>query len=170
MNNIFGWFDFLEVYSKLVEECPDGGTLIEVGSWRGKSTRYLSEKIKESGKKIEVHAVDLWPPEYEGDVCDSFQEFRNNLKDFDFVHPIISDSSEAAHRFEDKSCFAVFIDASHKYENVVSDIRAWLPKCAKYIAGHDFSEAHPDVERAVREVLGDNFTKLEWSVWIHEIK
>lgn len=167
-NEILGWFDFEAFYNRLVNECPSGGTIVELGSWRGKSTRYLAETIVDSGKNITVYAIDLWPKSYAGDECDSFSEFKKNLNGFDFVIPKIMDSSEAASLFQDKSCFAVFIDASHEYENVLSDIKSWIPKASNIIAGHDYADAHIGVKRAVDEVFGTDFT-LENSVWIHKI-
>lgn len=168
-NEIFGWFDFSGFYDLLVDECPDGGTIVELGSWRGKSTRYLAESIVKSGKSITVYAIDLWPSSYAGDECDSFSEFKKNLNGFNFVIPKIMDSSEASQLFEDGSCFAVFIDASHEYDYVLSDIKSWLPKASHIIAGHDYSYAHLGVKRAVDESFGDTFT-LDNSVWIHRTK
>ncbi len=50
-------------------------------------------------------------------------------------------SVEAARDFEDGSLDAVYIDANHRYEFVVADIHAWLPKIRKggIISGHDYA-------------------------------
>jgi hypothetical protein len=47
----------------------------------------------------------------------------------------------------------VFIDGSHKYEDVKADIPAYLPKTKKLICGHDYNWL--SVRQAVDEVLGD---------------
>lgn len=63
----------------------------------------------------------------------------------------------------------VFIDAQHTYEDCRADIAAWRGKC-RFLAGHDYWEVFPGIERAVREafseeriVLGPNTC---WGVWI----
>lgn len=54
------WFTYPNLYRRFVEMLTDGSTIIEVGSWKGKSTAYLAVEIINSGKKIELHAVDTW--------------------------------------------------------------------------------------------------------------
>lgn len=47
----------------------------------------------------------------------------------------------------------VYIDASHEYEDVANDLRAWWPILEEggMLAGHDFDDSHPGVIRAVTE-------------------
>jgi predicted O-methyltransferase YrrM len=56
----------------------------------------------------------------------------------------------------------VFIDADHKYEIVIADIRAWLPKVKPggILCGHDYRRPGDDVNRAVDELLGSDRIKL----------
>jgi hypothetical protein len=48
----------------------------------------------------------------------------------------------------------VYIDGSHEYENVKSDIIRFFPKCRIMIAGHDYF-SKSGVKRAVDELLPD---------------
>lgn len=50
----------------------------------------------------------------------------------------------------------VFIDADHRYKNVITDIKAWAPKVRKggYVCGHDINLG--DVKRAVIEYFGED--------------
>lgn len=47
----------------------------------------------------------------------------------------------------------IFLDASHSYEAVTTDLKAWLPKVARFgiLAGHDYSLLWPGVCKAVHE-------------------
>ena len=59
-NYIPGWFAFDELYNQFVEEAKDGDTFVEVGTWFGKSTNYLVNKIKESKKDIKFTTIDTF--------------------------------------------------------------------------------------------------------------
>ena len=56
--DIPGHFDFHEVYDRAVSEAQDGAIFAEVGVLLGRSTAYLCEIIRKSGKKIQVDAID----------------------------------------------------------------------------------------------------------------
>ncbi len=62
----------------------------------------------------------------------------------------------------------VFIDAAHSYQAVAQDIADWLPKVAPggWFGGHDYHEAWPGVQRAVREAFGPGgFYLLDGYIW-----
>ena len=59
----------------------------------------------------------------------------------------------------------VFIDASHEYYDVLADIDGAIAVGASVIAGHDFCEEHPGVQRAVFERFGSDLTVIA-NVWI----
>lgn len=59
----------------------------------------------------------------------------------------------------------VFIDAEHTYDAIKRDI-AWASKAnCKIICGHDYSDSHPGVKRAVDENFSGRF-ELVGTVWI----
>ena len=39
------WFDYESIYRMFVEKCPDHGHIIEVGSWKGRSSVFLAVEI-----------------------------------------------------------------------------------------------------------------------------
>jgi predicted O-methyltransferase YrrM len=161
-------FSFADVYDLAIERFPSGSTFVEVGTWFGASAAYLATKVRSSGKRITIFAVDNFtaegsrPPlrQKAMDVGGNFYHiFRDNLERcgvLSLVTPIISDSTEAATQFEDRSLDFVFIDASHEYRKVNLDIDAWLPKvkAGGILAGHDYDPDHPQVIRAVDEHFG----------------
>jgi hypothetical protein len=62
----------------------------------------------------------------------------------------------------------VFIDASHDYESVLHDIKAWLPVVVDggIISGHDYtSPGYEGVKKAVDEHFGNRANHLASSVW-----
>lgn len=163
---IDGWFNFEELYEEQVNAAPaSGAVFVEVGSWLGKSTACLAEKIRKSGKPIKLYAVDTWRgnatvqrhidfvKEAGGTI---YPMFRKNMLECgveNLVQPMQMASLEAVSAFSDKSLDFVFIDADHEYESVKAYIAAWLPKVrlGGVLAGHDIEM--PAVKRAVMEGL-----------------
>jgi predicted O-methyltransferase YrrM len=60
----------------------------------------------------------------------------------------------------------IFIDASHEYEHVLSDINWAKSNGVPIIAGHDYSRFWPGVQRAVEESFGTEF-KVKGTLWAH---
>lgn len=154
-----GWFNYDDLYNKMVADYPSGSHFIEIGTWKGKSAAYMAEAIKNSGKNIQFDCIDTFKGslneshhQQDPDVASGrlFDVFTNNMKPLEgFYKPVISDSAEAASLYEDASVDFVFIDAAHDYDSVVKDIAAWQPKVKKggVLSGHDVNSS--EVSRAV---------------------
>jgi cephalosporin hydroxylase len=182
MKHIYGqpqfgedWFSYPGLYSRFVRECPDGGRIVEVGSWKGKSISYLAVEVINSGKKIRLDAVDTWAgsSEHQGDPWvrqgTLYELFLRNIEPVKHViNPIRKKSVKAAKLYKKKSIDIVFIDAAHEYEHVVEDIKSWLPKVKPggMLAGHDWPME--SVRRAVGELIGPVET-TEYC-WVHKLK
>lgn len=160
----------------LAERAADADLVIEVGSWKGRSTRALGDHVRGS-----VFAVDTW----EGQVDEStsvnrelaergsqavIDEFLENLGDLigsGRVTPVMAPSDVAAVGFERalgrESVDLVFLDGEHEYEGVRGDIAAYLPlvKRGGLMSGHDFPKL--GVRRAVLERFGEVST--EGAIW-----
>lgn len=180
-----GWDDegLRLCYSSLAIESKDGDTIVEVGTFLGRSLCYLCHKLKLHQKKVNVISVDLFPatvdvqipsmtlqcPLHEG----SLYLVRSNVMQGgfqDMVRFIRSDSADAAQHVEDASVFAVYIDASHTYEGVLADVRAWLPKVRSggRLCGHDYGAPGVDgVKLAVDQLLGTDNIKVNHSTWMY---
>jgi predicted O-methyltransferase YrrM len=77
-------------------------------------------------------------------------------------------SVEMAKRVEDGSLDFVFIDADHRYEFVVEDIKAWFPKVRSggTLCGHDYGDPRfPGVEKAVKEYFHTYGTTKRHGIW-----
>lgn len=153
---ISGWFDFQDIYDQWVEECPQEGTIVEVGAYRGRSTLYLAEKIATLRPDIKFYTVDTWEgsPEHKVKGLDKNlkQDFLDNLVKAglaDYVRPLNIDSVRASRAFTFKTVFATFIDANHETNDVIQDLKHWLPRTSVYLAGHDYT-TWPTVATAVK--------------------
>lgn len=174
--NIEGWFDFQEVYKKAVERTPDGGSIIEIGSWLGRSLSFLLVEAANSGKNLEILAVD----NFQGSVNESYHqdtlklrnielELRNNADRANYPYKLIrANSVAAAQSFAHNSADFVFIDASHDYGSVYHDIRVWLPivKWGGMLAGHDYKGGFPSVALAVKTLLSQSEIIENGSSWL----
>jgi hypothetical protein len=167
--DIEGWMEPIEMQF-LYSKAKEMDSIIELGSWKGRSTHALA-----SGCKGTVTAIDHWKgnkENYLSDVAkkeDVFAQFKENTKEFNNILTMKMSGMEAVKEFKDGSVDMVFIDAGHNYEQIKPDIIAWLPKARKLICGHDYSSSFPGVLRAVNEVFGEP-DGVAGSIWWKEIK
>ena len=149
--SVEGWFDFEDVYREAVGRTPSGGRMAEVGVYLGKSLFFLAVEIANSQKNITIEAIDrfAWPH----DGFDRIVKLRTQHGLGHIINLRANDSTRAAYSYPDECFDFVFIDADHTYEAVKADINAWWPKIKTggVIAGHDWGEEYPGVEKAVIE-------------------
>lgn len=143
----------------LIELLPEKSVVAELGSFSGESAiQFLGSQ------KISVLVcVDLWAGGYDpGDLASGADmeaaeaSFHVLVNDDPRVRVLRKDTQAAAQDIEDGMLDLVYLDANHKYEAVVTDLWAWIPKikAGGLIAGHDYrEESHPGVQQAVDEVL-----------------
>lgn len=114
--------------------------LVELGSWKGRSTAWLGFAIKDRGQG-RVVAVDTWagtPSEqlhkdmlanYGPDQL--FDEFKDNMKRLGLegvVEPWRMTTIEAARKWDQGPTIGVLhIDAGHEYNDVRADFEHWAP-------------------------------------------
>lgn len=148
-DGIHGWFDYADLYQKLVSALPEtGGHVVEVGGWKGRSAAFMGVEIANSGKPITYDVVDTWQGSDEPvhqddpDVQNGrlYEVFLANIAPVaSHVRPIRSTSVEAAASYPDASLDAVFLDGAHDTPSVLADCAAWWPKVRPggVLAGHD---------------------------------
>ena len=115
-------------------------SVVEVGSWKGRSTHALL-----SGCLGQVFAVDhfkgsesqLGLMHKEALNGDLYTDFIKNVGHFPNLVVLKEDSSKAVKQFPKRSMDMVFIDGDHAYEYVKRDIQLWWPISRKYVVGHD---------------------------------
>ena len=144
-------------------------SVVEIGSWKGRSTKELLESCKGT-----VYAVDHW----NGTETDAsslavfglnvYDEFMKNAGHYPNLEILRGNSLDMVHQFNGDKVDTVFIDAGHTYEECKADIETWLPKCKKIICGHDYTEGYPGVIKAVNEKFGK--VNLIDSLWFVELE
>lgn len=176
------WFTYPGFYSSIVNQFRSGSKFVEVGSWRGRSSCYLGVEILNSGKNIELHCVDTWLGSEEhkpgGEFLNGYEilkddglykEFIKNIEPIkEIIKPVRMSSLEASMLYEDNSLDFVFLDASHKYEDVKSDLKAWYPKVkiGGIFAGHDYP-SWKEVVQAVDEFFIGKSIETKELCWFH---
>ena len=165
--DIQGWMSNAEL-EWLYRTAQNMETIVEIGSWKGRSTHALL-----SGCKGTVYAVDHFKgsngeavEHLEAQQHDIYDIFLGNVGHFKNLKTLKMSSEQAAKKFKDKSVDMVFIDGEHTYEGVKKDIGMWLPKAKKIISGHDYY--WPKIFMAVDEKLGD--VETADTIWFKEIK
>jgi predicted O-methyltransferase YrrM len=182
-HSLEGWFNMEQQYLELLDATPEGGTFVELGCYKGKSTSFIGVEIHKRKRDINFFAIDSFQgatnstdaneiKAYEG-ISEIEESYTYNVSLIgNKIKTIVSLTDEAAQYFEDGSVDCLFIDAGHSREAVKADIEAWLPKMKRYgiMAGHDF-HAWEGVNQAVTEVFGAPH-KVEndcWFIYINRL-
>lgn len=137
IKEIPGWFSYSKIYDYFVDNAKDGTRIVEIGSWFGKSTKYLLDKIKESGKNITLEVVDTFKGtsneqihldivgKYDNDI---YQHFYDNIELNDKIIVHKNYSNDSAELFQTNSIDFIMIDGDHSYEGVTTDIKNYFYK------------------------------------------
>jgi glycosyltransferase involved in cell wall biosynthesis len=133
---------------------PSSGNIVEIGSFKGRSTSCLAYGCRGTGKH--VFAIDT----FDGNDVDFhrrqfFEEFMKNLEErslSEYVVPLKGVSAEVA-RAWDRPIDLLFIDGSHQYEDVVADFSGFFRHVIPggIVAVHDVACTWPGPERAWHE-------------------
>ncbi len=149
VDTLDGWLshdDGANLYS-LAKQATGKGVIVEIGSWKGKSTVCLAKGSKR-GNNIPVYAIDphSGSPEHvqeKGHIA-TFEEFKQNISEAeveDLVVAIVDTSQHAALDF-DRPVEVIFVDGAHDYDSVKEDFDLWYPKVVDggWMAFHDSVE------------------------------
>ena len=120
--NIDGWFDYEELYRRVIRELPQQAHIVEIGAWKGRSSSFLTVEAINSNKNIKIDIIDNWTggsdaeESYAADPdmirynFNIFEFFKHNLAPvIDKITPIQMLSHEGAMLYQDKSLDFVFI-------------------------------------------------------------
>jgi MMP 1-O-methyltransferase len=145
-----------ELLFRLAAGCPPGFSIVEIGSWKGKSTIWLACGAADPANQ--VFAIDPHEQSLEDPAAKTLEELMANISRAGLegaVVPVVATSHEAAAAFHHKPG-VVFVDGSHLEEAVRLDLADWFPKLAEggVLALHDIlNERWSGPRRALRRFL-----------------
>ena len=157
---IDGWMEYNELMW-LALQALDHRRILEIGSWKGRSTKVLAYYTKGT-----VTVVDSWKGSsnievYAGAFADLiehgsdyiFDIFKENIKDeITRINIFRMTSAEAAKKVTGKFDM-IFIDGDHNYEPFKQDLLDYKELLAEggLLCGHDYS--YDGVKKALKEVF-----------------
>lgn len=142
---------------------PDGARIVEIGGYKGRSTVCLAYGCV--GSRRHVFTIDRFKGVYQDierseslrDTFESgfFDEWRANVEVnglLEYVTPLMADSREIA-RIWAAPIHMLFIDGSHKFEDVVADFAGFYPHIVPngVVALHDVTPSWEGAYRAWHE-------------------
>lgn len=166
---IEGWMSEPELLW-LADQAEKHSTIVEVGSYLGRSTRALADNTPGV-----VYALDDWygprdfplTPEQRRLAAPRFCEYMSGVL-LTKVRPIVLDHAKL---YVDLHPDMVFIDGDHEYDNVRRDILYWksVLSPAGLLCGHDW-DVFEGVNRAVKELLPGAQVAPNTNIWFWEGK
>jgi len=158
-SKIEGWIFPIEIAymrSFASEQLPKNGLIVELGSYKGKSTVVWGcEALKKNAKVIAIdnHVAS------EGDKFTGYDFLKNvYLSELvDTVIPIFGDFDKVV-KFFKAEIDILFIDGNHLYKSVKNDFLKWSPFIKKggWIIFHDYNKQLPGVVKFCEELQLNN--------------
>jgi predicted O-methyltransferase YrrM len=161
LDGVEGWLGAAEALAlhRAARDVPgdEPARVVEIGSWKGRSTIALATGVGARPAGGVVHAID---PHRGGMAhrltgeADSYDAFVRNVERAgvrDVVDVIRATSAEARGGVADGSVDLIFVDGSHRYEDVLHDVDAWHSalRPGSRVAFHD-AVVYPGVAQALR--------------------
>lgn len=153
--------DEARLLHRLAREVPPGGLIVEIGSFRGRSTCVLAAGCA-SGQ---VYAIDPHYSYQDGPATfgrGDLRKLRANLKIAgvaERVQVLDMSSHEALESWDPKRCIdLLWIDGDHSYEGCKFDFDAWSPRLVPrgVVALHD--SGYETVGRVIDEAVAAGWT------------
>jgi predicted O-methyltransferase YrrM len=119
------------------------GEIVEIGSYRGKSTVSLGlGSLLLSKRKRPIYSIDPFIPDDKDYKEVSFDKFWANIVKSGLEHHIIPIKKYSSEAYKDspEQISVLFIDGDHSYEGVRHDIQNYVPRVSLggFIGFHDY--------------------------------
>jgi predicted O-methyltransferase YrrM len=161
-----------EILYHLARSLPASSRGVEIGSWMGKSTIWISKGLQSTSTESRLYAIDphTGSEEHQSDekAVWTFPQFEKNIIRAGVassVIPLTMFSHEGASHIEELLDFA-FIDGAHDFDSVKIDFETWFPKMKSggVMAFHDSFVGWPGVQKFVDRYvfLSKNFKNVRY--------
>ena len=154
-----------------VKSLPEDALIVEVGSYKGRSTAAMAFACVGTNRKI--YCIDPWIGQCH-DIPEktSFEVWKDNIDKYQlapYIKSFQGYSLEILKRWGeltgDKTIDFVFIDGSHEYVDVLIDFGLLLPlmKVGAWMAFHDVVETWPGSDYVWHDIAKFRLTDHEYS-------
>jgi len=150
------------------------GDVLEIGSFKGKTTVFLSRAIEALGLEKRLYTVDPYTNEASEVGCSdenidsAYETFRRATAELDNHEHVRAYSDEALSNFEDATFSLVFVDGDHTYEGVMTDYENYAPLLADrgIMVLDDYANPQwPGVGRAVETIVEEGDLTVDRRMW-----
>ncbi|NEO62589.1 MAG: class I SAM-dependent methyltransferase [Moorea sp. SIO4G2] len=154
-----------------VKSLPEDALIVEVGSYKGRSTAAMAFACVGTNRKI--YCIDPWIGQCH-DIPEktAFEVWKENIDKYQlapYIKSFQGYSLEILKRWGeltgDKTIDFVFIDGSHEYVDVLTDFGLLLPlmKVGGWMAFHDVVETWPGSDYVWHDIVKFRLTDHEYS-------
>lgn len=157
--NIEGYLNFKQAYAlyNVAKKLTDKSTIVEIGSYLGRSTCFISEAIKK--KKINFYTIDTFENQgMDEGLRDTYQDFYKNIFPYrKYINIIKGFSYDVVKSFQNRRIDMLWIDGDHSYKGCKKDIEDWYHLISKdgLILFHDYYEKSGNIK--VKKAVDEKF-------------
>ncbi len=164
LSSVDGWLSLREamLLYELARCAPASGDIVEIGSYKGRSTIALAYGMKRGKQGGCIWAIDP----HEGVIQDgdhpvdngTFEAFQDNIERAsiaDIVRPLVMTSRDASKKWK-RTIRLLFIDGLHDERHATEDYSLWAPFVSRdggVIAFHDGFCGECGVWRTIRQYI-----------------
>jgi len=158
--DVLGWIgdETTRLFDIAINNINDSAIFVEIGTYRGKSSICLYDKIIESGKNITLYTIDNFSQSLPHDDIDTDNKsiFIEN-KGTRNINLIENDWMDTLDDFDDGSIDFLFIDVNEMDESLLNLLNLWIPKIKPngIISGHDYHWS------GIKQVIDDKFPNVQ---------
>lgn len=169
----------------VVRQLPNKGTIVEIGTFLGRSTKFWADTSKLLNKEFDIICLDTYNNKGSdvfnenlnariGGTLNSVNKFVHNkltnlemleenfkqYKNIKFIKYDIFKNTPESLRLNDVVC--VFDDAVHTSQGVTKTFNDWFPilEYNGIYCGHDYSQNYPEVISTINSITSTNNLNL----------
>lgn len=159
---------FILCYTQVIK-----GDVLEIGSFKGKSTSYLYRAIEQTNDSLIVidHFQGVIGKEnIYGDFKDIFIENMNKIGNIKKIKIHNGKSTEMLNSIKDNSLRFIYIDGDHTFEGIKNDLTICLNKLKKngIIVLDDYFNGFPELVESVNLIIKD-LNKFSFFTFAHNL-